>query len=41
VGAQIRITTRKIWISMGSGHPGARVFAQVYDHLNGLAPMRE
>jgi hypothetical protein len=41
VGAQIRITTRKIWISMGSGHPGAGVFAQVYDHLNGLAPMRE
>jgi hypothetical protein len=22
VGAQIRITTRKIWISMASGHPG-------------------
>jgi hypothetical protein len=41
VGAQIRITTRKIWISMGSGHPGAGIFAQVYDNLNGLVPMRE
>jgi predicted ATP-dependent protease len=41
VGAQIRITVRKIWISMASGHPGAGVFAQVYENLSGLIPLRE
>jgi hypothetical protein len=41
VGAQIRITVRKIWISMASGHPGAGIFAQVHENLNALAPMRE
>ena len=41
VGAQIRITARKIWISMASGHPCAGVFAQVSENLSGLIPLRE
>ena len=40
IGARVRITARKIWISMASGHPAQALFAQVYDHLTRLEPLR-
>ena len=33
IGAQIRITVRRIWISMAAGHPGASVFEQAWRNL--------
>jgi Transposase DDE domain group 1 len=33
IGAQIRITVRRIWISMAVGHPGASVFEQAWRNL--------
>jgi hypothetical protein len=33
VGAQIRITARKVWLSMASSYPLQRLFGQVYQHL--------
>jgi hypothetical protein len=33
IGAQIRITVRKVWLSMASGYPLQRVFGQVYQNL--------
>jgi hypothetical protein len=35
IGAQVRITVRKIWISLAAGHPAAELFAQVYGSLSG------
>jgi hypothetical protein len=40
IGARVRVTVRKIWISMASGHPAQTLFAQVYDHLQRLEPLR-
>jgi hypothetical protein len=33
IGAQIRITVRKVWLSMASSYPLQRVFGQVYQNL--------
>ena len=33
IGAQIRITVRKVWISLAAGCPYAAIFAQVYRNL--------
>jgi hypothetical protein len=33
IGAQVRITFRKVWISIASSYPHGRVFAQVYEQL--------
>jgi hypothetical protein len=33
IGAQIRITMRKVWISLSTGHPGAALFGAVYRNL--------
>jgi hypothetical protein len=33
IGAQIRITVRRIWISMAAGHPGASVFEQAWRNV--------
>jgi hypothetical protein len=33
IGAQIRITVRKIWISFASGYPHHRIFAHAYTQL--------
>jgi hypothetical protein len=33
IGAQIRISVRKVWISMSSGFVMAAVFARVYRNL--------
>jgi hypothetical protein len=39
IGAQVRITVRKIWISWSAGYPYAELFRQVYQQLQ-LAPLR-
>ncbi len=39
IGAQIRITVRKVWVSLASGSPYADLFAQVYTNLR-AAPLR-
>ncbi len=33
IGAQVRVTVRKIWVSLASGYPHVDVFTQVYDNL--------
>ncbi len=38
IGAQIRVTVRRIWISMASGHPGVALFQQAYENLAALGP---
>jgi len=40
IGARVRITARKIWISMASGHPAQSLFAQVCAKLERLEPLR-
>jgi hypothetical protein len=36
IGAQVRISVRRIWISLASGFPYERIFRQAYDHLQTL-----
>ena len=33
IGARIRITARKVWISLASGYAWAEIFGQVYENL--------
>jgi hypothetical protein len=33
IGAVVRVSVRKIWVSLASAHPVARLFAHVYDTL--------
>jgi len=33
IGAQLRVTVRKIWVSLATGSPYAALFAQVYENL--------
>jgi hypothetical protein len=40
IGAQVRVTARKIWISMAAGHPAAAVFAAAHRRLTGAIPLR-
>ena len=39
IGAQVRVTVRKIWVSLASGSPYAALFGQVYDNLK-TTPLR-
>ena len=39
-GAQIRITVRKVWVSLAGGYPYAGLFAQVYANLQRAPTMR-
>ena len=38
IGALIRITVRKVWVSMASGYPYAERFRQVYARLQAVPP---
>lgn len=38
IGAQIRVTVRKVWIALAEGYPYQAVFRQVYEQLRALAP---
>jgi hypothetical protein len=40
IGAQVRITARKVWISLAAGYPWASLFAQVHRHLEQLPSRR-
>ncbi len=40
IGARVRPTARKIWISMAAGHPAAAVFAAAHRRLTGALPLR-
>jgi hypothetical protein len=40
IGAQIRITVRKVWVSMASACPFAQLFAEVYHKLQRRQPLR-
>ncbi len=40
IGARIRITARKVWISLATGYAWAGVFAQVYENLERGEPQR-
>jgi len=40
IGAQVRVTVRKVWISLASGYPYAALFARVMDNLAGAIPLR-
>ncbi|MCL5966723.1 MAG: IS1380 family transposase [Deltaproteobacteria bacterium] len=33
IGAQIRITVRKVWLHLSTGHPGAALFGAVYQNI--------
>ena len=37
VGAQIKITVRKVWLHLSAGHPGAALFGTVYRNLQATA----
>jgi len=39
IGARVRITVRKIWISMASGYPYEKTFSQAYDNLQRAGPL--
>lgn len=39
IGARVRVTVRKMWISMASGHPARELFAAVYGNLQRLTPL--
>jgi len=40
IGAQIRITVRKIWVSMASAYPFATLFQEAYRNLERVEPLR-
>ncbi len=40
MGARVRVTARKVWISMATGHPAQALFAAVYGHLERGEPLR-
>jgi hypothetical protein len=39
IGAAIRVTVRKVWISLAESYPYQQIFQQVYDHLMRLTPL--
>jgi hypothetical protein len=38
IGARVRVTARKVWVSMASGYPYAGLFAHVYEQLARAGP---
>jgi hypothetical protein len=36
IGAQIRVTARKVWVAMASGYPYAEVYGQVFRNLEAV-----
>lgn len=40
IGARVRLTARKVWISMATGHPAQELFAAVYCNLERPPPLR-
>jgi len=40
IGAQVRVTVRKVWVSLAQSCPYAAVFAQAHEKLCRLTAMR-
>ena len=40
IGAQVQATARRIWFRMASGYPYAETFAQAFDNLRKIPPLR-
>jgi hypothetical protein len=40
IGAQVRVTVRKVWVSLSGGYPYAALFARVYGNLQRIPPPR-
>jgi Transposase DDE domain group 1 len=38
IGALVRVTVRKVWVSLASGCPYATIFRRVHERLSGLSP---
>jgi hypothetical protein len=38
IGALVRVTVRKVWVSLASGCPYASLFRRVHERLSGLSP---
>jgi hypothetical protein len=38
IGALVRVTVRKVWVSLASGCPYAAIFRRVHERLSGLSP---
>lgn len=38
IGARVRLTARKIWVSLATGHPAAGLFGAVHGNLIGVGP---
>lgn len=39
IGAQVRVTVRKVWVSLSESYPYQQLFRQVYDNLVALCPI--
>jgi hypothetical protein len=39
IGAQVRVTVRKVWVSLTESCPYQRLFARVYEHLRRQQPI--
>ena len=40
IGARVRVTVRKVWVAMASGHPARALFGTVYRNLQRRNPLR-
>ena len=38
MGAQVRVTVRRVWLSLAESYPYQRLFAQVYQNLRRWLP---
>jgi hypothetical protein len=38
VGAQVRVTVRKVWVHLSSSYPYAALFTQIVDQLRQASP---
>ena len=38
IGARVRVSVRRVWISLASAHPAESVFADAYDRLLRAGP---
>jgi len=39
IGAQIKVTVRKVWVSLSESYPYQQLFKQVYENLRRLCPI--
>jgi hypothetical protein len=39
IGAQIKVTVRKVWVSLAESYPYRALFQRVYENLLGFFPM--